>query len=154
MPGCDLVVLDAVEDAADLGKPHRGAVAVGDDQWPVGLRVHQLSGRLYGGRLVAPVERAGGNVDIAAADGLLDLGECNAARRQRIRVELDAHRILLRSVHLHLRHATDGRNLLREQVLGVFGHRRQRQRGRGKHDVQDRRIGGIHLALRWRVGHR
>ena len=45
-PGRGLVVLDAVDDVAELLQAHRRAVAVGDDQRPVLRGVHQLSAGL------------------------------------------------------------------------------------------------------------
>ena len=56
------------------------------------------------------------------------LVDADAPGRELLRVELDPHRVLLRAVHLHLRHAVDGREPLRQERLGVLVELRQRQR--------------------------
>ena len=80
VPGCDLVVLHAVEHTTKLLETHRRAVAVRDDQRPVGDRVGELPRRLNIGRLVAAIERSGRQVDIGVADRLLDVGQRDPAR--------------------------------------------------------------------------
>src|ERR1043166_5867817 len=57
---------------------------------------------------------------------------CDTARRERVRVDLHAHRVFLLSEHLHLRHAVDGGDALGEIGLGVFVDRRERQRAGGR----------------------
>ena len=42
--------------------------------------------------------------------------DANLPRGQRLRIKLDAHRVFLRTEHLHLRHALDHRNALRSSV--------------------------------------
>ena len=66
-PAGDLVVLHAVDDAAELLQAHRRAVAIGDDHRAVGRRVDELAGGLHGEGLVRAVQRAGGQVDVGAA---------------------------------------------------------------------------------------
>ena len=55
--------------------------------------------------------------------------------------------------HLHLRHAVDGRDALREVGLGVFVDRRDRQRVRGEREEEHREIGRVDLAERRRRRH-
>ena len=62
------------------------------------------------------------------------------ARGELLRVELDPHRVLLRAVHLHLRHAVDRGEPLGQERLGVLVELRQRQRGATERVVQDRRL--------------
>ena len=75
------------------------------------------------------------------------------ARGERARVELDAHRVLLRAEHLHLGHAADRRDALGEEGLRVLVDRVERQRGRGQRQVEDGLIGGVHLLVRRRRRH-
>ena len=151
VPRRDLVVLHAVEYPSDLVEPHRGAVAIGNDDRCIGLCGHELTGRLDRCCLVASVQRSGRQVDVAVAHRLFDIGQRDAASGQRVRIELNAYRVLLRAVYLHLRNATDGRYLLSEQVLRVLGNGRRRQRRRRQYDIHNRRVGRVHLALgRWR----
>jgi hypothetical protein len=100
-----LVGLHAVDDAADLAQAHRVAVAVGDDDRLEGLGVVELPGGLHREHAVLAVERAGGQVDVGAGDRLLHLVHAHAARGERARIDLHAHRVLLLAEYLHLRHA-------------------------------------------------
>ena len=69
------------------------------------------------------------------------------------RVELDAHRVLLRAVDLDLRDARDRRDALRHHDLAVLVELRQRQDLRGQRQVEDRLVGGIDLAVGRRRRH-
>ena len=95
---------------------HRRAVAVGDDERPVGGGVHELARRLHGEGLLRSVERAGRHVDVAAHDGLLDFVDADATRGEGPRVHLDAHGVLLRPEDEHLRDAADHRDPLGQVV--------------------------------------
>ena len=127
-PAGHLVVLDAVDDAAQFLQPHRRAVAVGDDQRAVCCGGLELAVGLHGEGLLRPPQRAGGQVDVVLGQGRLHLVDADAARRQQVRVELDAHGVLLRAEHVHLRHAADHRDALRHHRLGVLVHHGERQR--------------------------
>ena len=83
-------------------------------------RVVQLPGGLHREHAVLAVQRAGGQVDVRLRHRLLDLVDADAARGERVRVDLHAHRVLLLAEHLHLRHAADRRDALREVGLGVL----------------------------------
>ena len=120
VPGGDFVVLHAVEHAANLGKAHRRAVPIGDDHRCIGFRVDELARGHHRCRAVAAVKRSSRQIDIGVADGLFDVGQRDSARSERIRVELDAHRVLLRPEYLNLCHAVDRRDPLRQIVLGVL----------------------------------
>ena len=72
---------------------------------------------------------------------------------RRVRVELDAHRVLLRAEDLHLGHAADRGDALRQDGLGVLVHRVQRQRRRAQRQIQDRLVGRVHLLVRGRRRH-
>ncbi len=152
-PGRDLVVLDAVDDAPELLEPHRGAVAVGHDERPVGRRLRQLAGGLDGEGLVAAVQRARRQVDVRALDGRRDLVDADAAGGERHRVELDAHGVLLRSEDLDLGDAVHRRDPLRHHRLAVLVELRERQRGRGQREVEDRLVGRVDLLVGRRRRH-
>ena len=152
-PGGGLVVLDAVDDAAEVVEAHGRAVAVGDDDRPVGGRLRQLAGGLDGEGRHRAVEDAGGEVDVGALDGRAHLVDADAAGGERPRVELDAHRVLLRAEDLDLGHAGDRRDPLRHHRLAVLVELRERQRRRGQREVEDRLVGRVDLLVRGRARH-
>ena len=82
----------------------------------IGLRVHQLPARLDDEVALRPVERAGGPVDVGACDRLRHLIDADLARRELHRVDVDADGVLLRAEDVHLRHAADHREPLREHL--------------------------------------
>ena len=153
VPRGDLVGLDAVDDAAQLLQPHRRAVAIRDDDGPVGLGVVELPGGLQGHRLVGAVQRAGGQVDVGGGHRLLDLVDADAAGGERARIDLHAHGVLLRAEHLDLGHAVDRRDPLGEQRLGVVVHLVERQRGRAQRQVQHGLIRRVDLLVGRRRRH-
>ena len=120
VPGGGLVVLDAVDDAADVPQADGLAVAIGHDQRPVGGGVVSWPLAWTRGRLVRAVQHARGQVDVALGDGAGHLVDAEALRGQRLRVHLDADGVLLRAVDLHLGHAVDHRDALGHQRLAVF----------------------------------
>ena len=75
-------------------EPHRRAVAVGDDRAAGNCgRALELAGGLRVKALALAAQRAGGQVGVAPADdGGAHLVDADAARRQRLRVELDRAR--------------------------------------------------------------
>ena len=103
----------------------------------VGRGVGELSGGLHGEGLVRAVERPRGQVDVRLRDGLLHLVDADAERGQLARIELDAHRVLLRAEDLDLRHAADHRDALGEHGLRVLVHRVEGQGGRAQRHVED-----------------
>src|SRR6185436_21187531 len=79
VPGGYLVRLHAVDDLAEVGEAHRRAVAVGDDERPVGGGIGELAAR---GEAVGPVlaiERTDGQVRIVLVERLLHLVQTDAA---------------------------------------------------------------------------
>ena len=146
VPGGDLVVLHAVDDAAELLQAHRRAVPVGDDDRPERLRVLQLPGRLDGEHSLLAEERARGKVDVGGGDRGLDLVDPDAARRHGVRIDLYANGVLLLAEDEHLRDAVDGGDALGEIGLGILVHRRQRQSAGGESEKEHREIGRVHLA--------
>ncbi|MNC85605.1 hypothetical protein D3C83_12140 [compost metagenome] len=70
------------------------------------------------------VKGAGREVDVVPVDRLLHFVEPDAARGERLGIELDAHGVLLAAENLDLRHAVDRGDALREQRFRVFVHLR------------------------------
>ena len=62
--------------------------------------------------------------------------------------------VLLGTIDLHLCHATHGREALGEECFGVLVERRQRHRRRRQREIEDRRIGGVHLLVGRRLNAR
>ena len=149
----DLVVLYAVDDVAQLVQPDRRTVAVRHDQRPVQRRARQLPVGLHHERLVRAVERPGRHVNVRVLHRRRNLVDPDLPRRQRSRVELDPHRVLLRPEHLHLRHALHHRNPLPQQRFRVFVHHVERQRLRAEREEIDRLVGRIHFVECRRARH-
>ena len=94
-PGGGLVVLDAVDDLAQLFQPHRRAVAVGDDHGPECGRAHQLAGGLQREGALRTDDGAGGQVDVPVAQRGFDFVDADLARGQGVRIHLHVHGVLL-----------------------------------------------------------
>ncbi len=122
---------DAVGHATQVLQPHRVAVAIADDHRRELRGRAQLAVRLNGVRFGHAVEGAGRHVYIPMTQGIADLLQAHFARSQAVRVDLNAHRVLLGAVDLHLRNAADHRNLTRHQSFRILverghGHGRRR----------------------------
>ena len=142
-----LVVLDVVEHGRNVAEVHRTSVAPGDRDVLVVRRLQELTVRLDGVGGEGAIEDAGRQIDVAAADRGGDFVQADAERREPFRVDLDAHRILLRAVHRDLRDAFDRRDALRHQCLGVLVELIHRHRLRAEREIDDRRVGGVDLAV-------
>ena len=147
VPACDLVVLHVVLDLAQVAEPHRRAVPVGDHDVAETLRVLQLAAGLERRRPVGSPQDAGGQVHVGRVDGRAHRLDRDAPRIQRLRIELNAHRVLLGAEHGHLRHACHHGDALRQRVLRVVVEQRQRQQLRHEREVQDGLVGRIHLLI-------
>ena len=77
-----------------------------------------------------PQSVPGRQVDVALLHRGRHLVDADPAAGQEARVDLHAHRVLLRAEDLHLRHAADHRDPLGDERLGVLVDRRERQRRR------------------------
>ena len=117
VPARGLVVLDRVRHHREVAKPHRPAVAGRDDDVAELVGVRQLGLRLDGQRLLGVLQRADRRVGVGRGDRRLHLVDADAARGQRVRIELDAHGVFLAAEHLHLRDAVDGRQRRRDHLL-------------------------------------
>ena len=149
-PGPNLVVFHVVQHAAKFFQPHRIAVAVGDDHAAVLGGVRQLAGRLDGKGLLVPIQFPGRKIAVVGYDGGLHFIDADAARRQRVRIQLNAHCIFLPSENIHLRYAGNGGDALRHHRLGVLIHRVNRQRIRAQTQENNPLVGRIHFVeSRW-----
>ncbi len=171
-PGQQAAVLGAVDDVGDVLQADRRAVAVGDDQFLVGLGRAQLIVGVEGERPLRPVEAALGLVDVGGGDDRADALQVEAVRGQRLRVGLDAHGRPLAAGDADQADAGQLRQLLRhariDQVVdlrqrhGAGGHRQRQHRRVGRVDlVVDRRlrqvvrqqaVGGVHRRLHFLLG--
>ena len=153
-PGGDAVVLHPVLHLAEVGEPHRRAVAERDHHVAEVRRGEEPAGRLDGVGAIAPLDDAGGQVRVGVADRRRHLLEADAPRSERARVELDAHRVLLRAEDRHLRDARHGRDTLRHEVHRVAVDLGERQGGRGEGEIEDGLVRRVHLPEGRRVRHR
>jgi hypothetical protein len=146
-------VLDAVDDRGDLLETHRRALAVRDDDRPERGGVHELTRRLDVEGRVRPEQLTRRQVHVPVLHRLVDFVDADLLRVELVRIELDADRVLLRALHLHLRHAADHRDPRRDHVLRVIVEHRHRQRARRQVQRDDRLIVRIVLAERRRRRH-
>ena len=153
VPTCHLVGLDAVNHLAEIPQSDGRAVPVRHDEGAIGGGVGELPRGLHVEGLIGAVEGSRREVHVALGDGLLDLVDADAPRGQRVGVELNAHGVLLRAEHLHLGHAVDRGDALRQQRLRVLVHDVQRQGRRAEGEVEDRLVGRVHLLIGGRRGH-
>ncbi len=146
-PGGELVVLRRVDRRADVAHPHRRAVAEGEDGVEPGLGGGELVVVVDGEGAVRPVHDALGVVHREVDDGLAHVFQPEAEIGDLGRVDLDADGGLLLAEHQHLADAVDLADVLLQYVLGIVVDLGDRQRVRGQRQHQDRRVGGVHLAI-------
>ena len=140
-------VLHPVQHLADIGQAHRRAVAIGDHQR---LVVRRLGGLVVGIDLVAlafDVDAALRAVGIGAGERGADVFQADAVFEQRLRRELDAHGGQRAAADADLADALDLRQLLRQHRGGRVIEFGGGQRIRGQRVDQDRRRGGVELAV-------
>ena len=115
--------------------------------------VHQLSARLQREHLMRADDRAGRDVDVPVPQRRFDLVDADLARRERMRIELRVHGVLLAAEHLHLRDAADLRDPLGDARFRVLVERPRRHRRRRDDQIEDRLIGRVDLGEDRRRGH-
>ena len=113
-------VLDAVDDRGDVLKAHRRAVAIRHHLTREIRGVTQLAVGADNGGAGRSVQGSGRHIDVRGIDRAGKLIDADLARRKRRRVDLDAHRVFLRTVNTDLRDTVQGRQLPRQQCLGIF----------------------------------
>src|SRR3990172_1293734 len=130
-----------------VGQTDRPAVPVRNDEAAVFVGRFELVVGVDRGRAGGPVETALGLVYIGIGDCSAQIIEAEVVGRERLRIRLDAHRGPLAAADAHQAHARQLRNFLRDARVDQILHLRQRQSLRNNRQRQDRRIGGIDLAV-------
>ena len=110
VPSHGLIVFDVIHDFAELAETNGMSVAIRDDDLRIVGRFEELSVRLHRVVRVRAGKDTGGKVDVVCANRAHDFVDADAARGQLARIELRAHCVLLRAIHLHLRHSLDCRD--------------------------------------------
>ena len=95
VPGGQQVVLRSIEGVSDILDPHRRAVAVGDDQLIIGIWIEKLVIGVDGIGSPWAVKCALRQIDVGLADDIAHVFEADAARGQRLRIDLNPDRRLL-----------------------------------------------------------
>ena len=91
------------------------------------------------------VQRADGQIRVAALQGGRHVIDADTANRQRRRIELRAHGVFLLAGYQNLRDAADRRKPLRQRSVGVLVYLRERESRRADHQIDDWLIGGIYF---------
>ena len=153
-PAGRAVVLHVVQHARHVLEAHGRAVLIGHRELAKFGRARDRAVGQHRVRALRSPQRSRGKIGIAGRYGARDLVQSNPACRQRLRIHLNAHGVLLGTIDLHLCHATHGREALGEECFGVLVERRQRHRRRRQREIEDRRIGGVHLLVGRRLNAR
>ena len=124
----DLIVLGRFDDVADVADTHRRAVAVGDDQVLVGVRLEQLIVGAEREGLVRTVQRALWLIDVGLHQHVADVFEADAAIGERLRIDLHADGRLLLAADADQADAPDLREFRHQDVFGIGVDRGERQR--------------------------
>jgi hypothetical protein len=103
-----------------VSEPDRRAVAIGHHEGAEAAGIGELSLALHRVGLVGSPENTGGKVHVAGFYGAPHLVDPDGPGCELLRVELDPDRVFHRPIHLHLRHALDGREPLGQKALGVL----------------------------------
>ncbi len=114
-------------DRRHVGKPHGGAVLVGDDQLLVVRRRLELVVGVDREGARGPVEVALRGVHVAVVHGRAQVVDVQPVRRQGQRVGPDAHRLPLAAADAHEADAGQLRDVLGEARVGQVLDRRQRE---------------------------
>ena len=150
----DVDVLRPRYRVTDVADPDRRAVAVGDDDVVIVLRLLQLVIGRDGEALPGAVDAALAGVGVGDGEHAAHVLERKPARLQLRRIDLDADGRLLLAADDDLGDAGDLRNLLRHDRVGKIVDGRERQRVRMGGQDEDRRIRRIDLAIGRRRGQR
>ena len=140
-------VLRVLDHLGDVGEEDRRAVAIGDHQRLVFRRRAQLVVRVDHVGAVGRVDVALGALHVGGDDRGAQVLEVEPVRCERLGIGLHAHRRALSAGERDEAHAGDLRELLREPRVGEVLDLRQGQRLRRQPQRQDRRVGGIDLAV-------
>ncbi len=146
-PGRELPVLGPVFHRGHVAQAQRCGVAVGQDQLPVLLhRAHLVIGIKHD-RAGGAIEAALGQVDVGGPNRVADMRHAQAIGGLRGRVDLDAHRRTLPAGQADQANARQLRQALCHARVDQVIHLRQGQALRSYGQSQNRRVGGIDLAV-------
>ena len=151
-PRRELDVFDAVDDVGHVGQPHGGAVLVGDDDLLVLVTRQELIVRPDGEGLPRPLEIALRLIDVGLPEDDAQVFEAEPVGGERGGVGLHADGGPLTAADRDEPHPGELGNLLGEVRVGEILHAAQGQRVRGEGEGEDRRIGGVDLAVDGRIG--
>jgi hypothetical protein len=120
-PDIGAVVLDAARHLCDIAELHRIAGNLRHHQLAKGLGIIDPPGKLDGEFTVERLHLAGGQLDIAAAERLLDICHRDVAGRHGGAVEPDPHGVAPLSVDRDARHAVERRQPVDHEPIDEIG---------------------------------
>src|ERR1700730_254574 len=150
-PAGNQLVLSRTDGVADIAYADRRPVAIGDDQVVVLLGLEQLIVGIDRVGLARAVERTFRKVDIRLAEHRSHILEVDAARRQRLWIDLYADGGLLLTSDAHEADTGYLRDLLQQDILRIRVDNGQRQAVRGDPEHQDRRVSRVDLPDQRRI---
>ncbi len=152
-PAAGIGIIDTVGHIGDIAEMNGRTVIRGHDQRPEGRRIGALGIGLDRQALIVVLQGADRHLVIRLCDGVCDGIDAKPPCLKLCRIEADAHGIGLCAVDAHLRDAGDGRQKRRDDILGDFIHLAGRHFLAVDGKQQDRRIGGVGLAVARRRRH-
>ncbi len=147
-----IVVLDAVDDLRHVGEHHRRAVAEGHHHVAIILAADELVVSVDLIILARPVEISLRGVDAGLRQRGTKVLEIDSVRGQLLGIGLDAHGGLLAAADGDHPHAAELRNFRRQPRVDEILDLRERNGVRSDRERQNRRVGGIRLAVNRRRG--
>ena len=153
LPTGEQVVLRCRDGSTDVAHPQRRTVLVADDQVVVRFGRQQLIVGIERVGLLRAIQCAFGEIDIGFAEHRAYGLETDAARGERLRVDLNANRRLLLPADTDQTDARNLRDLLHQDVFGVSVNGGQRVGIGGHRQHEDGSVGRIDLPDRWWIGH-
>ncbi len=146
-------VLHRVADRRHVAEPHRRAVVVVHDQRLVFGGFFQLIVGLYLPAMGAIVDRPLWFTHVGVADGRAHRIQRDALVKQRLRVQVNAHRGQRAAADVYVTHAVNLRDTLRQLGGGEIVQFALRIGVWGQRQDHDRRIGRVGFAIGWTTGH-
>ena len=107
VPARHLVVFHAIDHLAQVLKEDRGPIAVGHNEWPVGLCIHEFANCLQCKHLSRSIQGPCGHIHVLLLYGVGDLINSDGSRREGLRIESGPNSKLLGAHHVHLGHPAD-----------------------------------------------
>ena len=142
-----VAVLDAIGDRGHVAQAHGSAVLVADDHRQVIGGLGQLVAGLHLPAALLVLDRALGTQGIARGDGLAHFVQRDAVVIEQARLEGNPYRRQRTTTDLHLTHATNLGQFLRQDGRGHVVQLALVQRGTGQRQHHDRCLRWIDLAV-------